>query len=486
MLFTYLARELRRRSKQAAVVALGLGIGVALVVTVSAASAGVKTAQATVLHSLYGVGTDMSVTQTAAAGSGGPQRFSLGGSGTAPAAGTPFARDVLSASAGSATFSSSKVAEIEKLKGVNAASGGLLLDDRNISGTFGSFGLGASSSSGSSSSTPPPISFNSFSVAGVQVATKSVGPLTASEVTSGRWFTADENSSAVAIVSSSYAKQQSLKLGSSVTVAATNLDVIGIASLPSGSTTDVFLPLGEAQKLSDLPGEVTTVYVSAKSASEVSAVVASIHKLMPNATVTTSADLASEVTGSLSSASSLATNLGKWLSIAALLVAFSVAALLMVAAVSRRVREFGTLKALGWRTRRVVGQVMSEGLVQGLLGGVVGVGLGIGGAALVSGVAPSLTATVGPSFATGGGFGGSGVRGTGASLGGLGGPSGEGVRRNVADLTHSVAVHLTAPVEGHTLLLAILLAIAGGIVAGSLGAWRAARLRPANALRKVE
>jgi len=256
--------------------------------------------------------------------------------------------------------------------------------------------------------------------------------------------------------------------------------------LPSGSTTDVFLPLGEAQKLSDLPGEVTTVYVSAKSASEVSAVVASIHKLMPNATVTTSADLASEVTGSLSSASSLATNLGKWLSIAALLVAFSVAALLMVAAVSRRVREFGTLKALGWRTRRVVGQVMSEGLVQGLLGGVVGVGLGIGGAALVSGVAPSLTATVGPSFATGGGFGGSGVRGTGASLGGLGGPSGEGVRRNVADLTHSVAVHLTAPVEGHTLLLAILLAIAGGIVAGSLGAWRAARLRPANALRKVE
>jgi ABC-type antimicrobial peptide transport system permease subunit len=30
--------------------------------------------------------------------------------------------------------------------------------------------------------------------------------------------------------------------------------------------------------------------------------------------------------------------------------------------VSRRVREFGTLKALGWRTRRVVGQVMGEAL----------------------------------------------------------------------------------------------------------------------------
>ena len=38
--------------------------------------------------------------------------------------------------------------------------------------------------------------------------------------------------------------------------------------------------------------------------------------------MTTSSDLASEVTGSLSSASSLANNLGKWLAIAVLLAAF--------------------------------------------------------------------------------------------------------------------------------------------------------------------
>jgi ABC-type antimicrobial peptide transport system permease subunit len=49
-----------------------------------------------------------------------------------------------------------------------------------------------------------------------------------------------------------------------------------------------------------------------------------------------------------------------------------------------------------------------------------------------------------------------------------------------------VAVHLTAPVQGGTLLLAIGLAIAGGLIAGSFGAWRAARLRPAAALRRVE
>jgi hypothetical protein len=34
--------------------------------------------------------------------------------------------------------------------------------------------------------------------------------------------------------------------------------------------------------------------------------------------------------------------------------------------------------------------------------------------------------------------------------------------------------------------LAVVLAIAGGLIAGSLGGWRAVRLRPAAALARVE
>ena len=62
MFFTYLGRELRRRSRQALVIALGLALGIGLTIAVSAASAGVKAAQADVLKSLYGVGTDITVT----------------------------------------------------------------------------------------------------------------------------------------------------------------------------------------------------------------------------------------------------------------------------------------------------------------------------------------------------------------------------------------------------------------------------------------
>src|SRR5450756_3058644 len=105
--------------------------------------------------------------------------------------------------------------------------------------------------------------------------------------------------------------------------------------------------------------------------------------MLPRATVTTSEDLASQVSGSLSSASSLADRLGKWLAIAALVAAFAVASLLTVSAVSRRVREFGTLKALGWKSRRVVGQVMGESVVQGVIGGVIGVIIGVAGARLI-------------------------------------------------------------------------------------------------------
>jgi ABC-type antimicrobial peptide transport system permease subunit len=202
---------------------------------------------------------------------------------------------------------------------------------------------------------------------------------------------------------------------------------------------------------------------------------------MPKATVTNSSDLASEVTGSLASTSSLANNLGRWLAIAVLAAAFLLASLLTMSAVARRVREFGTLKALGWRSRRVISQVMGESLVIGVAGGIVGVGLGFLGATLVSRFSPPLSASTGQTTgsATPGGartFGG----------GGGGGFGGGGFRRAAADASHTVAVHLTAPVTLGVIALAVALAIAGGLIAGIFGGWRAARLRPAAALARVE
>jgi putative ABC transport system permease protein len=95
-------------------------------------------------------------------------------------------------------------------------------------------------------------------------------------------------------------------------------------------------------------------YVTAASASDITALQNEITKLLPGASVTTPSSLASEVTGSLASTAKLANDLGRWLSLLVLIAAVAVACLLTMAAVSRRVREFGTLKALGWRGTRII------------------------------------------------------------------------------------------------------------------------------------
>jgi ABC-type antimicrobial peptide transport system permease subunit len=491
MFFTYLRRELRRRIRQAIFIGLGLALGIGLVITVTAASSGVKNAQGKVLHALYGVGTDITVTKSPTAGSGRPPGFGFRGNSGAKG-GTKINADTLvSLSLGSLT--SSSVSSISSLHHVSAAAGGLTLTDTKISGKIPKFSSSGGvpsggvpgGGSGGGGSFRGSISTSSFTVSGVDLSTGKVGPLSSGKLKSGATFTTSDANSDVAVVDSNYATQKKLKVGSTLTIAKTSFKVIGIVTVPQGSSPpDVYIPLERAQSLASMKNKVNTIYVAADSASNISAVSKEISGLLPKATVTTSSSLASEVTGSLSSASSLANNLGKWLAIAVLIAAFLLASLLTSAAVARRVREFGTLKALGWRSRRIVGQVMGESITIGLIGGVVGVALGFAGAAIITGVAPSLTASVGQT--TGSATPGGAQAPPGGGQGGFTPPGGGGGLARSANPTHTVAVHLSASVTIGAVVLAVVLAIAGGLIAGGFGGWRAARLRPAAALSRVE
>ena len=491
MFFTYLGRELRRRSRQALVIALGLALGIGLTIAVSAASAGVKSAQNDVLKSLYGVGTDITVTQTATRGTGGAQTFGITGQSqtTTGTKTTTSSQDSARLANGSGTLASTTLTKIKGLSGVSDAVGSLSLTDFDVSGSLtqsftqhtttpsttstsgasGSKSGGTTSGSGGSNSfsAGPPsgsFSFNQTTMQGVDVSDLTIGPMSSVTLKSGRELTASDATSAVAVVNSSYATQESIKVGSTETLGGTKFTVVGIVT--TSSTEDYFIPLAEAQKISSETGKVTTVYVKAASSTQISAVASEISKTASGSTVSTSAELASSVTGSLSSTASLANNLGKWLSIGVLLAAFLVAALFTMSAVGRRTREFGTLKAIGWTSKRVVRQVLGESIVTGLIGGLLGIGIGYAGAYAIDKFAPTLTASSSTSDA-------SNTAG--------GGPGGGGT----SSAAHDITVHLTAPVDISILLLAVGLAILGGLIAGGLGGWRASSLRPADALSKV-
>jgi putative ABC transport system permease protein len=460
----YLRHELRRRMRQAILIAVGLAVGIGLVVTVIAASAGAANAQNSVLHGLYGIGTDITVTQAPPAGSHTGGAFSPGST-------TQQVDELLNAQLSPLNISS--VVAISRLRDVAAAAGGLTLTDMKMT-------VPSASSLGPGGQPPENLPApTSFTVDGVDLTYLGLGPFSSGKISAGRTFVVSDGNSNVAVVDSNYATANKLTVGSTITTAQTRFTVVGIVRQPQGGgSADVYIPLARAQALGMAPGvsnlrnQVNEIYVAAASASAVPIVQAEIARLLPSATVTTSSSLASAVSGSLAAAASLISDLGRWLAIAVLIAAFAVASLLTMASVARRVREFGTLKALGWRSRRIIAQVMAESLIVGIVGAVMGIALGFGGAALVDVVAPPLSATVaqnpGSAPAQNTLFNGSGMQ-----------------HQQAPGSTSTVIVHLIAPVTANALVLAVVLAIAGALIAGAFGSWRAARLRPAEALSQV-
>lgn len=495
---TYLLRELSNRRKQTVIVAAGLALAIALVIVVSGVAAGVRNAQSSVLESIYGVGTDVTITQIAEPGTGGPgEQFAFGsGDGTTTDDGsTEVAQSTLSAARGTATFDSSALTTVEGVDGVSAATATLSLQNSSFSGTLPDFspvgagGAGADGATGdgtdSGTEAAPPsggadgaggsaFDVDQFSVTGLDPATDAVGPLSSASLVDGRSFTAADAGTDVVVLDQTYATSAELAVGDTLAIGGTDFTVVGIvASTSSDAATasDTYVPLDTAQALSGLTDQISNVYVTASSASGVNALKTDLQAALPDATVNTQSDLASSVSGSLSTASDLIGKLGTWLSVVVLAAAFLIAILFTVSGVSRRTREFGTLKAIGWSNSRITRQVAGESLVTGLLGGVVGVAVGLIGVLVVNIVAPTLSAAATTDAA------GPGADGPGAAAGG------GGFGQQIAQATTDVA--LNVPVTVSVVLLAVGLAVAGGLLAGAVGGWRASRLRPAEALRSV-
>jgi ABC-type antimicrobial peptide transport system permease subunit len=304
------------------------------------------------------------------------------------------------------------------------------------------------------------IESSTYTIGGVDLTQSEIGIVAPSLVVKGRFLSRQDE----AVVTTTYARRQKLRVGSTLDLNGTELEVVGLVRAPlGGQTADVYVPLAQLQKLASLEHLVNLTLVRASSGENVAAVEQRIEETFPSAQVASAKDVADRISGSLVDASSLSRRLGVALGVLAALTAFLIALLLTLSSVGKRVREIGTLKALGWKQSTVVRQVVGESLAQGLVGGLIGIVLGIAAATLIGAVGPTLTA----SSSTGGGD----------DFFGLGAVT----ARTVTD-----QVTLTAPVALSVLALGLLVAVLGGLVAGAAGGWRAARMRPADALRQVE
>ncbi|RUR01186.1 ABC transporter permease [Labedella endophytica] len=486
MYFTYLRRELSGRTKQTVIVSAGLAIAIALVIIVNALTAGVRDAQTQALESVYGVGTDLTV---AGAQQEPDERddsrfeFDQDGGATADDGSTTLAQSQLRTEMGRGTLAAATISTISAIGGVSSATGALSLTNSTFSGELPQTTDGGTSTEGEAG-TPPAdgdqqggggfgggsFDVESFTVLGVDPAVQAVGPLSSVTASEGRALDTGDAGQNVAVLDATYATTNDLAVGGTVDVGGTTMEIVGIVSSSSSDTdtaSNIYIPLDVAQSLAGVGDVVSTVYVQATSADGIATVRDEIETALPDATVSSQSDLASTVSGSLSSATSLITSLGTWLSILVLAVAVVLAVLFTMSGVSRRTREFGTLKAIGWSNGRVIGQIAGESMVQGLIGGAIGLAIGLGGILAINVIAPTISSATAATEA-----------GT-SGRPGAGGPGFASAAQTATDIT------LSAPLTPWVLVAAVGLAVSAGLVAGAFGGWRAARLSPAEALRSV-
>jgi putative ABC transport system permease protein len=312
------------------------------------------------------------------------------------------------------------------------------------------------------------IKTSTYTIGGVDTSRTDMGLITAAQVSKGRFLS--KKNAREALVANSYASSHKLKLSSTLTIKKSKFRVVGLVQAPlGGQSADVYVPLTQLQTLSGQKKQINVVLVRAGKSSAVGTVQKKIESSFPSAQVASAKEEAAQISGSLVTASDLAKSLGLALSIIVIAMAIMLAALLTLSSIAKRVREIGTLRALGWSRRLVIRQIAAESLAQGIVGGAIGVVIGIAATAVINSFNLSLSASSkAAATTTGGGF-----RGFASSA-----------QTATQSATSQVALH--APLAGSIILIGFALAVLGGLLAGAAGALRAAQLRPADALRQVE
>ena len=273
----------------------------------------------------------------------------------------------------------------------------------------------------------------------------------------------------VALVGTSLASKNNLKVGSTFTAYGATITVSGIFDAGNTfSNNQVIMPLATVQKLAGEPGDITSATLTVDSITNANTVTSAAQKALGSAAdVTNAAAQAQTAIAPLQNIQSISL----YSLIGAVIAGAVIILLTMIMIVRERRREIGVLKAIGASNFKVMGQFMTEAITLTVLGAVIGILLGVAAGnpitkLLVNNSTNTVTATAG------GGFGGRAGGGGGfARRGGFGG----GVRNSFSTIHAAVGWSIIL----YGLAAAIIIAVAGSAIASFF----IAKVRPAEVMR---
>ncbi|MFA5051906.1 MAG: ABC transporter permease [Patescibacteria group bacterium] len=311
-------------------------------------------------------------------------------------------------------------------------------------------------------------STNNYTLAGVDTSKTNIGLILPDQIVEGQYL---HNANEV-VATRAFAQKKNYSLNGTIKIGDKDFTLVGIVDPKLYSmTADLYVSLADAQQLAGRDGKINVLLVKATGADNVTAAGENVAALFTGAEVTDASDTADQVTGSLVNAANLTNKFIGVTSIIVIAAAFIIVSLLTILSVNKRIREIGTLKAIGWGNARIIRQIISENIVLGVLGAVLAIGLAFGTIAILNHSNISLSATV--ANADAGNIFGMARRAFGGEQ-----------STAVTGTTTSVPLHINFSY----LVLGIgsAVAILGAIVAGALAAIKASKMKPQEAFRNLE
>jgi putative ABC transport system permease protein len=266
----------------------------------------------------------------------------------------------------------------------------LASDLLNISGVANTAGvLVVTSNTTGASNSSSPSGFGGLMVNGINSSKLSLEGI---DSVNGTVYT--NGSSNQLILGQTAAKNLNKTVGNTITIFGSNFTVTGIYQTGNFITDGgAFMSLNTLQNLTSNDGKLSEISVKATDNANVTTVSQAIENAYTNQlTATTAADQANRINQSLGfvNTASLA------ISLLAIVIGGIGIINVMIMSVFERTREIGVLKAVGWRSSRILTMILGESIILTLTAAVVGIVVGVAGVYVLlpligSGFQPVLT-----------------------------------------------------------------------------------------------